>query len=106
MRYHFFTIYTKITVILQKNKPTKWEVLGRNGKFWEVLGTHSPQTPYLCTVFQTHKINKPMNKISTSVIIGIVCVVLLGVLVYLNRDKFGTKKATADVPADDTTAAV
>lgn len=43
-----------------------------------------------------------MNKISTSVIIGIVCVVLLGVLVYLNRDKFGTKKAPADAQADDT----
>ncbi len=47
-----------------------------------------------------------MNKISTSVITGIVCVVLLALLVYLNRDKFGTKKAPADAPADDTTAAV
>ncbi len=40
----------------------------------------------------------------TSVIIGIVCAALLGVLVYLNRDKFGFKKAPADAPADDTPA--
>ena len=33
-----------------------------------------------------------MQKVSTAVIIGIVCVALLGTLVYLNRDKFGTKK--------------
>lgn len=76
--------------------------MGSFGKKWEVLGSCFPKTLYLCTVFQTHKINKPMNKISTSVIIGIVCVALLGVLVYLNRDKFGTKKAPADAPADET----
>lgn len=34
-----------------------------------------------------------MNQTKTAVIIGIVCVVLLGVLVFLNRDKFATKKA-------------
>lgn len=41
-----------------------------------------------------------MNQTKTAVIIGIVCVVLLGVLVFLNRDKFATKKAvdpTAEV---------
>lgn len=34
-----------------------------------------------------------MNQTKTAVIIGIVCVVLLGVLVFLNRDKFATKNA-------------
>lgn len=34
-----------------------------------------------------------MNKVSTVVIIGIVCVVLLGVLVYLNRDHFHSTTA-------------
>ncbi len=33
-----------------------------------------------------------MQKVSTAVIIGIVCVAMLGVLVYLNRDKFASKK--------------
>ncbi len=33
-----------------------------------------------------------MNQTKTAVIIGIVCVVLLGVLVFLNRDKL-TKRA-------------
>lgn len=37
-----------------------------------------------------------MNKISTTVIIGIVCVVLLGTLVFLNRDKFTKKEATQE----------
>lgn len=31
-----------------------------------------------------------MNKVSTAVIVGIVGVVMLGVLIYLNRDKFHT----------------
>ena len=42
---------------------------------------------------QQQKICKIMNQTKTAVIIGIVCVVLLGVLVFLNRDKFATKKA-------------
>lgn len=33
-----------------------------------------------------------MQKVSTAVIIGIVCVALLGTLIYLNRDKFGSLK--------------
>ena len=33
-----------------------------------------------------------MQKVSTTVIIGIVCVVMLGVLTYLNRDKFTSRK--------------
>lgn len=37
-----------------------------------------------------------MNQTKTAVIIGIVCVVLLGVLVFLNRDKFSTKPADAE----------
>jgi len=36
-----------------------------------------------------------MQKVSTAVIIGIVCVALLGVLVYLNRDKFTSLKEAA-----------
>lgn len=38
-----------------------------------------------------------MNQTKTAVIIGIVCVVLLGVLVFLNRDKFAAKKAIEPV---------
>lgn len=33
-----------------------------------------------------------MNSIKTAVIIGIVCLVGIGVLVYANRDKFAAKK--------------
>ena len=36
-----------------------------------------------------------MQKVSTAVIIGIVCVAMLGVLVYLNRDKFTSNKEDA-----------
>lgn len=36
-----------------------------------------------------------MQKVSTTVILGIVCVVLLGVLVYLNRDKFTSQEVAA-----------
>lgn len=43
-----------------------------------------------------------MNKVSTAVIIGIVCVVLLGVLVYLNRDRF--RPATAVSAAEEAKA--
>lgn len=32
-----------------------------------------------------------MNQTKTAVIISIVCVVMLGVLIFLNRDKFSTK---------------
>ncbi len=35
-----------------------------------------------------------MNQIKTAVIISIVCVVMLGVLIFLNRDKL-TKRAEA-----------
>lgn len=35
-----------------------------------------------------------MNQIKTAVIISIVCVVMLGVLIFLNRDKFGSKETT------------
>ena len=75
--------------------------MGSFGKFWEPV-SRKPYT--FAPFFKPTKTNNLMNKISTSVIIGIVCVVLLGVLVYLNRDKFGTKKAPADVPADETPA--
>lgn len=40
-----------------------------------------------------------MQKVSTAVIIGIVCVILLGTLVFLNRDKFASLKA--DAPAGE-----
>lgn len=33
-----------------------------------------------------------MNKVSTTVIIGIVCVAMLGVVIFLQRDKFHTSK--------------
>lgn len=36
-----------------------------------------------------------MQKVSTAVIIGIVCVLGLGFLIYLNRDKIGSKKEVA-----------
>ena len=38
-----------------------------------------------------------MNQTKTAVIISIVCVVMLGVLIFLNRDKFSTK---TPVPAE------
>lgn len=38
-----------------------------------------------------------MNKVSTAVIIGIVIVVMLGVVIYLNRDKFHTQASKAEV---------
>lgn len=41
-----------------------------------------------------------MQKVSTAVIIGIVCVAMLGVLVYLNRDKF-TSKSVSAAPAGE-----
>ncbi len=44
-----------------------------------------------------------MNKISTSVILGIVCIVLLSVLVYLNRDKFGSAKSDSAASGEDAT---
>ncbi len=34
-----------------------------------------------------------MDKTKTAVIIGIVTVILLGVVIYLNRDKFGSQKS-------------
>lgn len=37
-----------------------------------------------------------MNKVSTAVTIGIVIVVMLGVVIYLNRDKFHTQAAKAE----------
>lgn len=40
-----------------------------------------------------------MNQTKTAVIIGIITVVLLGVVIYLNRDKFGSKKEVA-TPAE------
>ena len=40
-----------------------------------------------------------MNQIKTAVIIGMITVVMLGVVIYLNRDKFGKKKEVAAVPA-------
>ena len=36
-----------------------------------------------------------MQKVSTAVILGIVCVILLGTLVFLNRDKFASLKEAA-----------
>lgn len=36
-----------------------------------------------------------MNQTKTAVIIGIVTVALLGVVIYLNRDKFGKKEVPA-----------
>lgn len=39
-----------------------------------------------------------MQKISTAVILGILAVVMLGVVIYLNRDKFGSKKAAEPAP--------
>jgi uncharacterized integral membrane protein len=41
-----------------------------------------------------------MNKISTAVIVGIVCVVLLGVLIFLNRDKFHSSDNAAEAAAE------
>lgn len=40
-----------------------------------------------------------MNQTKTAVIIGIVTVVLLGVLIFLNRDKFISKKEEAPAAA-------
>lgn len=40
-----------------------------------------------------------MNQIKTAVIIGIITVVMLGVVIYLNRDKFGKKAEAAAAPA-------
>ncbi len=42
-----------------------------------------------------------MNKVSTAVTVGIVCVVMLGVVIYLNRDKFHSSSATLEVPATE-----
>lgn len=42
-----------------------------------------------------------MNQTKTAVIIGIVCVVLLGVLIFLNRDKFSTKAPVEDAPVQE-----
>lgn len=42
-----------------------------------------------------------MNKVSTAVIIGIVIVVMLGVVIYLNRDKFHSATATAATGKDE-----
>lgn len=39
-----------------------------------------------------------MNKISTTVIISSVCVVMLGVIIWLNRDKFGKKSLASSNP--------
>ena len=39
-----------------------------------------------------------MNQTKTAVIISIVWVVMLGVLIFLNRDKFGTKKVVEPAP--------
>lgn len=44
-----------------------------------------------------------MNQTKTAVIIGIVCVVLLGALLYANRDKFSSAKSvetTNPTPAE------
>lgn len=41
-----------------------------------------------------------MDKTKTAVIIGIISVVMLGVIIYLNRDKFGSKKAVAAPAAE------
>ena len=54
-----------------------------------------------------------MKKISTAVIIGIVCVVMLGIVIWLNRDKFSKEKPAVspepsvepEVPAGDDTEA-
>ncbi len=42
-----------------------------------------------------------MNQTKTAVIIGIVCVVMLGVLIYANKDKFtaSTNKVAVQDPA-------
>ena len=92
-----YKIYCKFTVKSRK----KSAKVGKSRKKSEPVPCKSH---IFAPFFQTRKTNIPMNKISTSVIIGIVCVVLLALLVYLNRDKFGTKKAPADAPADDTPA--
>lgn len=42
-----------------------------------------------------------MNQTKTAVIISIVCVVMLGVLIFLNRDKFATKKTVEPVEAQE-----
>lgn len=56
----------------------------------------------LSTLFHNLK-NKTMNQTKTAVIIGIVCVVLLGALLYANRDKFSSEKSvetTNQTPAE------
>ena len=42
-----------------------------------------------------------MNQTKTAVIISIVCVVMLGVLIFLNRDKFSTKTPAPAKPVQE-----
>lgn len=44
-----------------------------------------------------------MNQTKTAVIIGIVCVVMLGALLYANRDKFSSQAAQPMQPASKQT---
>ncbi len=41
-----------------------------------------------------------MNQTKTAVIIGIISVVMLGVIIYLNRDKFGSKEQATSPAAE------
>lgn len=67
-----------------------WEILRKFEKIWE--SDFTARRTFAAQIKNQPLNSNKMNKVSTTVVIGIVCVAMLGVVIFLQRDKFHTSK--------------